>query len=47
MQPSEEQLARALLDAQGKAQSLFAEVEAQALIRPGKAETEINEAFMP
>jgi Xaa-Pro dipeptidase len=45
MQRSEEQLAIALLEAQGKAQSLFAEVEAQSLIRPGKAETEINESI--
>ena len=45
MQPSEEQLTHALLGAQGKAHSLFAEVETQALIRPGKAETEINESI--
>jgi Xaa-Pro dipeptidase len=42
---SAEQLASALLEAQTKAQSLFAEVEAQALIRPGKTETEINESI--
>jgi Xaa-Pro dipeptidase len=43
MHMSEEQLASALLEAQGKAKSLFAEVEAQGLIRPGKKETEINQ----
>jgi|SRR5580704_5066363 Xaa-Pro dipeptidase len=42
MQQSEEQLVSALFDAQVKAQALFAEVEAQNLIRPGAAETEIN-----
>jgi Xaa-Pro aminopeptidase len=41
----DEPVASALLDAQGKAQSLFAEVEAQALIRPGKTETDINESI--
>jgi Xaa-Pro dipeptidase len=45
MQLSDEQLASALLEAQAKAQSLFAEVETQALIRPGKTETEINESI--
>jgi Xaa-Pro dipeptidase len=45
MQLSEEQQADALLDAQAKAQALFAEVEAQNLIRPGVAESEINESI--
>jgi len=35
----------ALLDAQIKAQRLFAEVEGQNLIRPGRSETEINESI--
>jgi Xaa-Pro dipeptidase len=35
----------ALLDAQSKAQRLFAEVEKQDLIRPGRSETEINESI--
>jgi len=43
MKPSEEEVAAALLDAQAKAQTLFAEVESQGLIRPGTSETEINE----
>jgi Xaa-Pro aminopeptidase len=45
MELSEEQLASALLNAQGKAQSLFAEVRARGLIRPGKTESEINESI--
>lgn len=44
MLQSEEQLALALLDAQAKAQALFAEVETQNLIRPGVAESEINQS---
>jgi Xaa-Pro dipeptidase len=42
MDRSEEKLAANLLDAQAKAQALFAEIETQAFIRPGRAETEIN-----
>ena len=42
---SEEAVAAGLLDAQEKAQALFEEVEAQKLIRPGVAETEINESI--
>jgi len=45
MDQSEEAVAAALLDAQGKAQTLFAEIESQKLIRPGVAETEINESI--
>jgi Xaa-Pro dipeptidase len=45
MQLSEEQLAAALLDAQEKAQALFAEVEARNLIRPGVAESRISEGI--
>ncbi len=45
MQPSEEALVTGLLDAQRKAQGLFAEVEALNLIRPGSRESEINEAI--
>jgi Xaa-Pro dipeptidase len=45
MEQSEEIRAAALLDAQLKAQALFAEVEAQSLIRPQKTETEINESI--
>ena len=44
MEHSEEKLAAGLLDAQGKAQALFEEIETQKLIRPGVAETEINES---
>jgi Xaa-Pro dipeptidase len=40
---SEEALIAGLLDAQVKAQALFAEVEARKLIRPGATEGEINE----
>jgi Xaa-Pro dipeptidase len=45
MDQSEEAVAAGLLDAQIKAQTLFAEVEARKLIRPGIAETEINESI--
>jgi Xaa-Pro dipeptidase len=45
MHQSEEAVATALLDAQRKAQALFDEVEARKLIRPGVAETEINESI--
>ncbi len=45
MQLSEEQLAEALLDAQAKAQTLFVEVEAHNFIRPGVAESQINEGI--
>jgi Xaa-Pro dipeptidase len=43
MEKSEEALAGGLLDAQGKAQALFAAIQAQSLIRPGVKESEINE----
>ena len=43
MEQSEEAVAAALLEAQAKAGALFAEIESQKLIRPGAAETEINE----
>jgi len=43
MDQSEEAVAAALLDAQGKAQPLFEEIDARKLIRPGVAETKINE----
>ena len=46
MDQSEEAVATALLDAQEKAQTLFEEIEAQKLIRPGVAETEINESIL-
>jgi Xaa-Pro dipeptidase len=42
MERSEEAVVAGLLDAQTKAQSLFAEVQAQRLIRAGVAESEIN-----
>lgn len=45
MDQSEEAVAAGLLDAQEKAQKLFAEVEARKLIHPGRAETEINESI--
>jgi Xaa-Pro dipeptidase len=45
MDLAEEAVATGLLDAQGKAHALFEEVEAQRLIRPGVAETEINESI--
>ena len=43
MEKSEEALAAGLVDAQVKAQALFAEIQAQSLIRPGARESEINE----
>src|SRR6202142_816576 len=43
MEKSEESLAAGLLDAQAKAQALFAAIETQNLIRPGVKEREINE----
>lgn len=43
MQQLEETRAAALLEAQGKAADLFAEIEAQKIIRAGAMETEINE----
>jgi Xaa-Pro dipeptidase len=43
MDQSEEAVAEALLDAQAKAQTLFAAVESQNLVRPGVAETKINQ----
>lgn len=45
MEQSEQGLAAGLLDAQAKAQRLFAEVEERKLIRPGAKETEINEGI--
>jgi Xaa-Pro dipeptidase len=45
MQQAEEGLVAGLLDAQRKAQGLFAEIQAQNLIRPGAKETEINEGI--
>jgi len=45
MEKLEEALAAGLLDAQGKAQALFAEIQAQNLIRPGAKESEINESI--
>jgi len=44
MERSEEAVAAGLLEAQTKAQGLFAEVEARRLIRPGASEKEINES---
>ena len=44
MEQSEAALVSGLLDAQGKAQALFAEVETRNFIRPGAKESEINEA---
>jgi Xaa-Pro dipeptidase len=43
MEQSEESFAAALLDAQAKAQALFTEINMENLIRPGLAESEINE----
>jgi Xaa-Pro dipeptidase len=43
MEQSEEALAVGLLDAQAKAQALFAEIETRNLIRPGAKESKINE----
>src|SRR5580693_65990 len=45
MQQSGQGLIAGLLDAQRKAQGLFAEIQAQNLIRPGAKETEINEGI--
>jgi Xaa-Pro dipeptidase len=45
MEKFEETLAAGLLDAQGKAQTLFEETQAQSLIRPGTKESEINESI--
>ncbi len=45
MEQSEEALAAGLLDAQVKAQTLFAEIETLNLIRPGAKESEINEGI--
>src|SRR5579863_7184038 len=45
MEKSEEALVAGLLDAQAKAQALFAEVETRNLIRPGATESEINEGI--
>jgi Xaa-Pro dipeptidase len=45
MDRSEEAVAAALLDAQGKAKALFEAIDTQNLIRPGVAETEINESI--
>ena len=44
MEKSEEALAAELLVAQRKAKPLFAEIQAQSLIRPGARESEINES---
>src|ERR1700678_3768185 len=44
MEKSGEALTAGLLDAQIKAQALFAETQAQSLIRPGTRESEINES---
>ena len=44
MEQSEERLVSGLLDAQRKAGALFAEIQAQSLIRPGARESEINES---
>lgn len=41
---SEEEISAGLLEAQGKANALFADVESNKLIRPGQTELEINEA---
>jgi Xaa-Pro dipeptidase len=45
MGQSEESVAAGLLDAQAKARVLFAEIEAESLIRPGAAESDINEGI--
>jgi Xaa-Pro aminopeptidase len=45
MEQSEEGLVAGLLDAQAKAQTLFAEVENRNLIRPGARESEINQGI--
>jgi Xaa-Pro dipeptidase len=44
MEQSEEGLVAGLLDAQRKSEALFAEIQAQSLIRPGAKESEINES---
>jgi hypothetical protein len=43
MEKSEESLVAGLLDAQAKAQALFAEVKTRDLIRPGAPESQINQ----
>lgn len=45
MEQAEEKIVAGLLDAQTKAQALFAEIDSRKLIRPGVAETEINESI--
>ena len=45
MDQSEETLIAGLLDAQRKAEALFAEIKTRSLIRPGAKEGEINEAI--
>jgi Xaa-Pro dipeptidase len=45
MEKSGETMAAGLLDAQIKAKALFAEIQAQSLIRPGAKESEINESI--
>jgi Xaa-Pro dipeptidase len=45
MDQSEETLIGGLLDAQRKAEALFAEIQTRNLIRPGAEESEINEAI--
>jgi len=45
MEQLEDTRASTLLEAQIKAQRLFAEVEERSLIRPGRSETEINESI--
>jgi hypothetical protein len=45
MEQWEEGLVAGRLDAQRKAEALFAEIQAQSLIRPGAKESEINEAI--
>ncbi|MCU1600787.1 MAG: peptidase [Frankiales bacterium] len=42
--PDEDERARALLDAQGKAATLFAEVESRGLVRAGRTELEVQHA---
>ena len=44
MEQSEEGLVSGLLDAKSKAEVLFAEIQAQSLIRPGAKESEVNES---
>ena len=45
MEQLEDARVSALLDAQNKAQRLFAEIEELSLIRPGQSETAINESI--